>query len=98
MHVVAHGDDDLVHVDLAERSSLPQPGLQVLANPTVGFPVLAQQLVCPPNGGSISLDVSSDCRIFYEEPPAGFHESGDVFQGALRVRELRVPSISPNDF
>ena len=79
MHVISHGDDDLVHVDLAERASLPQPGFQVLANPTIGFPVLTQQLVFSPNGGSIPLDVASDCRIFYEEPPTGFHQSGDAF-------------------
>ena len=94
VHVIAHGEDDLVHVDLAERTSFPQPRSQVLADPTLGIQVLAQQAECHPNGGGIPLDVAGDGQIFYEEPSAGFHELSDAFQGTLRVRELRVQSIS----
>ena len=82
-----------MNVDLAERASLPEPGLQPLANPQVlalGSPDLAQQCACLPNSGRVPYDFAGQLHLFYEEPPVGLHQSGDTFKNTLGDRELRA--------
>jgi len=90
---IANGNDDSMNDDLAERASLPEPGLQFLADPQVlaiGFPDLAQQSIHRPNSGRVPHYFASDLRLFCEEPPAGLHQSRDTFKNTLGVRELRA--------
>ena len=90
---IADGHDDLVNVDLAERASLPQPGLHFLAYPrilTVGFPRLVQQTDRRTNGWRIAGDIACDRNIFCEEPPAGLDEPNYAFEGTFGIRKLRV--------
>jgi len=90
---ISNGHDDLVNVDLAERASLAQPGLDFLACPrvlTVGFPGLVQQTDRRPNGWRITRDIAGDGNVFCEEPPAGLDEPGYAFEGTFGIRKLRV--------
>ena len=90
---IADGHDDLVNVDLAERASLPQPGLHFLAYPrilTVGFPSLAQQTDRRTNGWRIAGDIACERDIFCKEPPAGLDEPNYAFEGTFGVRKLCV--------
>jgi len=76
---ISNGHDDLVNVDLAERASLAQPGLDFLARTrvlTVGFPGLVQQTDRRPNGWRIARDIGGNRNIFCKEPPARLDEPG----------------------